>query len=181
MRIQGFLFARHFERRPDNNYDAQDLSLITPFLDGPPQQFPARVSRQGLVSLWRENTSGSAPARLRFQLVDPTGQPTTYPCPAPFEAEFQDGQWSCHLLVRLDFAFPAPGRYRLDIIPEGDTPDDVFHCWIDTTVDSGDTPTIVGNNPTTAVEVVTSSDDPASEWFRNPLVDRYSWSWKITA
>ena len=86
---------------------------------------------------------------------------------------------SRHLLVKLDFEFPAPGRYRLDLNPEGGTPDDVFPFWIDTAVDNSDTPTIVGDNPTTTVEVVTSSDDPASEWFRNPLVERSTWSWKI--
>ncbi len=68
-----------------------------------------------------------------------------------------------------------------DIIPEGNGPEDALPFWIDTAVHSGDTPTIVGDNPTTTVEVVTSSNDPASPWFRNPLVERDTWSWKITA
>jgi hypothetical protein len=143
MPIKGFLFARHLERRPDNNYDVLNISLSTPFLDGPPQEFPARVTRECLVHLRRDGNVGNSSVRLRFQLADATGQPTAHPCPAVHEAQFEDGQWTCHVPVKLDFEFPAPGLYHLDIIPEGGNPEEVYRCPIDLTIDNRAIPRLV--------------------------------------
>jgi hypothetical protein len=149
MKIKSFLFARNFERKPDESYDAHQISASTPFLDGPPERYPARVTRQGLIRLERASTFGNAPISLRFRLFDATNRLTDSPWPALFEAEFTDGECSCYVLANLTFEFSAPGLYRLDINLYGGGAEDVFHFLIDTAFDERSTLPVVyqGRSP----------------------------------
>jgi hypothetical protein len=162
MRIKSFLFARQIERGPDQRLEVHQVS-DTPFLDGPPQHYPARLSRPALVTLQRDSNAGSSSVQLRCQLVAPTGPSTRYPCPAPFQADFEDGSWTCHLPVQVNLAFPAPGRYRLDILLEGGQPHDVYSLWIDPSVPERSTRLVYEQHATTVLTVVETSRDPTTD------------------
>lgn len=94
-------------------------------------RFPARFSLQMLGLLRRESKSGNAPFILRFTLVDEDGRPTGLPHQTPFEAEFADGLQTYHLALRVEFEFPGPGTYRLDVVGDDGVLEDVFRYPID--------------------------------------------------
>ncbi len=133
MIIQGFQFVEQVTRRPGNLYDARS-SYLSSFVVGPPMQFPARFSLQSLGLLRRESNSGSAPFSLRFNLVDEDGKPTGFPRQTLFEAEFEDGLHIYYLVLKVELEFPAPGKYRLDIVADDGVLEDVFRYPIDIAV-----------------------------------------------
>jgi hypothetical protein len=172
MRIQGFLIPRYSERQPNYRFDASYPVAHTPFLDCPPQRYPARLCCAGLVTLQRDSHADPSSFLLHFQLLDDQGQPTAFPDPAPFEVEFADGCSTCQIPVQLHCDFPAPGRYRLRILLESFQPEPVVSDIIDLAGEYLSALVFDGESTPTACAIVDMTGDHTPGQLTQPNEER---------
>jgi hypothetical protein len=132
MEIQTFFLAERI--LPGlNRIDVQTVCMA--LVDSPPDAtFPLRRRIPALVHLRRDSTSGEAPFSLRFDLVDEDGRAIGSPRHLLMQGVLpaEAGRFtSVHL--ELDFEFPAPGRYRLDVTLEEEFSGNVVSYNLDVT------------------------------------------------
>jgi hypothetical protein len=128
MHIQTFLLAKRVTMT-GNNFDVEG-ACICGMSCTPETEFPIRFTLPALIVLSRENSSGEAPASLQFDLVDEDGMRVGAPRHMICRGVFPDGIWFARLMAKIDFEFPSPGRYRLDIKPDEGQTDEVYQYTI---------------------------------------------------
>ncbi len=129
MEIQTFLLAETITRHPDNRHDVIRAAIA--YFEVPRETpFPVTFSLPALILLRRETTGGESPFTLRFDLVDedcrPIGRPHGH---AP--GMFPPGPRYYSLTTVLEFEFPRPGNYRLDVTVDQGFAAHVFSYNID--------------------------------------------------
>jgi hypothetical protein len=130
MEIQTFFLAEKITRLPDNRHDVQRAAIA--FLECTPQTpFPVRFTLPGLILLRREGAAGEIPFSLRLDLVDEDGRPAGLPRRSRIEGVFPAGPRFFALVGQIDFEFPRPGNYRLDITVDEELAGNVFSYNID--------------------------------------------------
>lgn len=130
MEIQTFLLAEQITRHADNRHDVQRAAVA--FFECTPQTpFPVRFTLPGLILLRREGTGDETPFTLRVDLVDEDGKPAGKPRRGLITGVFPAGPRFCALMGQIDFEFPRPGNYRLDITVDEELAGNVFSYNID--------------------------------------------------
>lgn len=130
MEIQTFFLAEKITRLPDNRHDVQRAAIA--FLEcTPPTPLPVRFTLPGLILLRREGTGDAVPFTLRLDLVDEDGRPAGLPRRARIEGVFPAGPRFFALMGLIDFEFPRPGSYRLDLTVDEELAGNVFSYNID--------------------------------------------------
>lgn len=130
MEIQTFFLAEEITRISAGRHDVR-RAVVSVMQCTPDTPLPIRFTLPALLVLRRENTSGEALVRLRFDLVDEDGKPTGLPRRWEAKAAFADENRLLYIMAKLAFEFPRPGRYRLDIT-NADAPDgSVYQYAID--------------------------------------------------
>jgi hypothetical protein len=130
MEIQTFFLAESITRHPDNRHDVQRAAIA--FFECTPQTpFPVRFTLPGLILLRREGTAGETPFTLALNLVDEDGRPIGLPRRGRIEGVFPPGPRFFALMGKIDFEFPKPGSYRLDLTLDDDFAGSMFSYNID--------------------------------------------------
>jgi hypothetical protein len=169
MRIQGFLIPRPSECPPNYRFDASYPAAHTPFLDCPPQRYPACLYCAGILTLQRDSNAEPSSLLLHFHLVDDQGQSVAYTDPAPYEVEFADGCSTCQIPVRLHCDFPAPGRYRLRVVLESFEPEPVVSYVIDLAGEYLSALVLHGESIPTACAIVDMTGDHSPGQLTKPI------------
>lgn len=131
MEIQTFFLAESIERQADGRRHDVKRAVLTSMSCTDEVKFPCRFTLPGLVVLRRESSSGDAPSSLRFDLIDEDGRPAGLPRRMLAKGVFPAGNRFMYLMVKIDFEFPRPGFYRLDITPDEGQTGAVYHYAID--------------------------------------------------
>jgi hypothetical protein len=130
MEIQTFFLAEEITRTELNRHNVRHAAFA--FLECTPQTaFPVRLTFPSLMLLRRESSFGETPVSLRFVLVDEDGRQAGQPRGQVVKSVFPDGHRFFSLMGNIDFEFPAPGRYRLDITVDEELAGNVFTYNID--------------------------------------------------
>ena len=93
--------------------------------------FPIRFKLPGVLLLRRESKFRDVPISMRFDLIDEDGNPAGLPHRFVKEDVFPDGYRFYNYMVHLDFEFPKPGQYRLDITVDEEFAANVYSYDID--------------------------------------------------
>jgi hypothetical protein len=130
MEIQTFFLAEQITHTPPNRHDVQSAAIACMECT-PETAFPLRFTLPALMVLRRESRFGDVPIRLRFSLVDEDGKPIGQPCRMVMETVFPDGYRFFKLMAKIDFEFPVPGSYRLDITIDDEPSGNVYSYALD--------------------------------------------------
>jgi hypothetical protein len=130
MEIQTFFLAEQITHHENNRHDVRRAALVF-FECTPETSFPVRFTFPGLILLRRENTGDEIPFTLRLDLVDEDGRPVGLPRRGLIQGVFPAGPRFFALTGDIDFEFPKPGSYRLDITVDEELAGNVFCYNID--------------------------------------------------
>ncbi len=129
MEIQSFFLAEQITQITPGRYDVR-RAVVSLMACGPETCFPYRLALPLLAVLRREQTAGELTVSLWFDLVDEDGRSAGLPRRCQTRVTFLDRRRFLYVVGNLDFEFPGPGRYRLDVSSE-DLDGGVYHYALD--------------------------------------------------
>jgi hypothetical protein len=131
MEIQTFLLAQTITMR-GNRFDIGQAPIANMTCTAE-VEFPTRFTLPAFILLRRDSWAAYAPYTVRLTLVDEDGVAVGRPNDLLWRGHFPAGVWFAQLMAKIDFEFPAPGRYRLELTPDEGLTGQAYHYNISIT------------------------------------------------
>lgn len=125
MEIQSFILAREIKKSDNNEYDASVIGAHNFFpRDG---KYPLKFALPFYMLLRRGHEAHEEEITLRFDLIDSDGRSAGSPDNFRAKTMFPANHKFMTLTGTMEFNFPCPGDYRLDITADEDKLPSVYH------------------------------------------------------